>query len=79
MTALRLSQDGPLPIDSQPRQVLKDGGLEMRAASDLVDVLDAEMEPALGLTGGAPGGQGGKGVTAVKITARRRREAGDEA
>ncbi len=66
------------PGEPEPRQILADRGLEGGPAARLVDVFDAKEKIAAGPGGGLEGGQRRKGVTPVKVTARRRREAGDK-
>jgi hypothetical protein len=76
--ARRLAQDGRLPVQPQPGQVLVDGRLEGGAAAGEVGVLDAKEEAPARLPRGGPGGQGGKRVAAVQAAGRARGEAGDE-
>ena len=44
--AVALTHDRLLPVETQPAEILGDGGLELRAAAALVDVLDAQQEPS---------------------------------
>ncbi len=76
---LGLAADGGLPFDPQPGQVLKHRGLELGPATQGVDVLDAQQEPAALGAGGFVRGQGREGVAPVQQPRRRGREAGDEA
>ena len=65
-----LAANRPVPDQPQPCQILDNGVLKGRLAAGRVDILDPEQKTSPDLAGGAPGGQGGKGVAAVQPAGR---------
>jgi len=76
---IRLPSRRPIPDEAEPRQVLEDRGLELRAAARAVDVLDAEEEDAAARPRLALGEERGVTVAQVQQPRRGRREARDDA
>ena len=73
-----LAPHGPVPVQSQPGQILDNGGLELGLAAGRINVLDAQQEASADVARGAPCRQGGKGMASMKPAGRGRREPGDE-
>ena len=65
------------PCDTEPGEVFINRGLEFRLATGGVDILDAQQEPAAGLTGQLKIQQRRISVAEMQMAVRARREAED--
>ena len=73
-----LAEDGSLPLEAQPGEVLDEAGLELGAAAGGVDILDAHDEAAASLARGLMGGERGIGVPPVQAAGGRGGKASGE-
>jgi hypothetical protein len=63
------------PRDADPGEILKNRGLEFRAAAGRIDVLDAQQEPSAGGARHFEIDQRGERMTEMQVSVRRGREA----
>ena len=75
--AIGLTHRRPVPVETQPTQVVVNRLLEFGSAALLVDILDAKSKSTAGRSRRFPGEQRGIGVPQVKIARRARCEPSD--